>query len=303
MPAPIPPFPRRGIPSPKSPLPVRRELPPPFFRTREGRRLIFWGALLLALLGTLFGKAPGGRAPASPPQGIESGPASRAAHPPRTFADPGLLHQIRTLEDFTRNPHDSAIASTVRFLESRRGPESRPAELDWTDLEIEDSLDHPEDFRGGLVRVRGLFMGIETREIDHPAVPGRFTYRGYVLCKGRSGEAAVVWETATLPPDIEKIEKGTVLDVRGVFLQPIKYQAKPGPNQNVPIIRTAPFLVADSVTIASVAPSSSIRDMLFTPAVVVLIMLILATTLFLIHKSRRSVKAARYVARPPGPGR
>jgi hypothetical protein len=285
-------FPRRGIPIQKPAIPARPEAPLPFFRTASGRRMLLYIFALVALAGTMI-QGVGKRNRAAQEAAAESRPAELTS-PPRSFVSKDLLHQIRTLEDFTPEPPPAAIGAAIGYLNGR-GSESRPAVVDWTWLDIAQSLAHPAEFRGGLVRIRGLFAGMDTRVLNHPAVPDPegFTYRGWLYTKTPGGDAMVTFQTASKPPDFEK---EAPIELEGVFLQAIEYESKKGS------VRTAPFLVVDSVRPAPPEDARGFLDTLFVPIIVVLIILILATTLFLFRKSRRPA-SPRYTARPPGPER
>jgi hypothetical protein len=206
-----------------------------------------------------------------------------------------ILHQLRTLEDFAPNPRDSAIATVIGYLATIGGPESRPQSVTFTDLDVDQALAYPQDFRGGLVRVRGQYLGVDTRSIQHPAIadPEGWTYRGYLFGKGRAGPVPVLFQGTMMPPDVPR---DTPMEVEGVFLQAVQYETKDGKT------RTAPFLVASSVRAVKFEAKRSILDTLFLPIVCALIILIVMTTLYLFKKSRVPARS-RYVARPPGPGR
>jgi hypothetical protein len=287
----MPGFPRRGIPFPKTiHAPLRREPPKPFLKTSSGRRMVLYVFGLVALLGTLL-KGVGASAPPRTQEGADSR-AIQVTNPPKAFVAPEVLHQLRTIQDFTREPNDAAITTTVAFFEKAKGPEG-PA-LEWTDLDIEQAVAHPEAFRGGLVRVSGLLAGVETLALHHPAIPSGKIYRGYLWCRTASGaDAMVVWDTPA-PPEFEK---ETPLIVEGAFLQAIQYEARKG------AVRSTPFLVATAVRPAPPSEGKSILETLFVPITVSLIILILVMTLFLLKRSRKPAAAPDYRVRPPGPGR
>lgn len=292
MPLPNPPFPRRGIPSPKVPrLPGRREEQKPFFRTRQGYRFLFYAFLLLAFGGAMLGKL-------TQWQSRQGGAESRAGadsrslpvtSPPKAFVSSDVRHSLLTLEDFTKSPRPSAIALILRSLRDAAGPESRATQPEYVDLEIDEAIAHPEAFRGGFVRTRGHLMGVETRGPEDA-----LTYRCWLIVDGGRNPQMVFVETDTIP----KFEKNEMLDAEGVFLQAVSYEDAKGRT------RMSPFIAASALKRTPPAEhSESFRDKLFTPIAIFLIILILATTLFLVTKSRRSAPATRYVARPPGPGR
>jgi hypothetical protein len=292
MPLPNPPFPRRGIPSPKAPrLPRRREEDKPFFRTRQGYRLLFYGFLLLAFGGGMLGKLGQWKA-------RQGGPESRSAaesrsvpltSPPKAFVSSDIRHALITLEDFSPSPRPAAIALVLRSFRDVAGPESRLAPPEYVDLEVDESVAHPEAFRGGFVRTRGHLQGVETRGPEDA-----LTYRSWLVVGGGRNPQLVVVETDT-PPEFEK---GEMLDAEGVFLQAVTYVDAKDRS------RTTAFIAASSLKRTPPAEHpQSFRDKLFTPVAIFLIILILATTLFLVKKSRKSAPANRYVARPPGPGR
>jgi hypothetical protein len=289
----LPPFPRRGVPIPKSALPPRPAMPQPFLRTPSGRRFMLYVIGLVALGGTML-KGVGSTSPRKQ-DGAESEPATAAlSNAPRAFVSAELLHQIRRLEDFTRAPPDGAIAATMGYLDTLEGPESRPAAVEWTDLDVTQALAHPVAFRGGLVRVRGNLMGIETLDIDHPAIPEGSTYRGWILHHLGRTDTMVTWQTKNRPPDVEKPE---MLEIDGVFVQAIQYEDAKG------VMRKSPFIVAHAIRVPPVGKSDGFLGTLFVPIVVVLIILVLATTLFLLRRASKPARAPNFTARPPGPGR
>jgi hypothetical protein len=277
-------------------MPVRRESQKPFFRSALGRRLIMY----------LFGIGIAGSMLKSimspPPQDTET-PDTRPAvvaltNPPRAIAPPEVLHQLRTIDDFSRQPHPGAIGAALAFMQ-REGPtESRPSNIDWTDLDIDQAIAHPTEFRGGLFRVRGAFMGVETLG-PHPTLNGEYTYRGYLLCSigeaGRRRQAMVIFETLHAPAEFEKGQD--TLEVEGVFLQVAQYEDKKGGS------RASPFLVTGAARKYDPPTNRGFFKERFSWIVVVLIILVLVTAYFLLRKSRTPSGPDRFASRPPGPGR
>lgn len=297
----FPGFPRRGIPVRKEKLPPRREPPPPFLGTKMGRRLLMYAIGFVALIGTMVSSFGGRRSQAVAPDSAASRLAIVAlTTPPRAFASPEVLHQLRGISDFTFQPHPGAINAALEWItdasraESRAaGPEAPAAKLDFTELEPDEAIAHPEQFRGGLVRARGPLMRVETLG-PHPAVKAEYTYRGYLLCPMGRAQVIVTFETASSPAEFNR---GEDLEVDGIFLQIAQYEGKDGTE------RVSPFLVTTGARRVVATETLSFFQHRFYLIIVVIIIVVLAATYFLFRKSRLPAPPTRHVVRPPGPGR
>lgn len=287
----VPGFPRRGIPIPRKAFPTKPEPVPPFFKTAMGRRVILYAFGLVAVAAIVVQNANRRERIA------QEGAASRGValtHAPKAFAPTELLHQLRGLEDDAPEPPHGAIAAAIGWLASPGGPESRPA-TDWTDLDAEQAIAHPSAFRGGLVRVRGLVGRIETVTIKHPAIPDPegFTYKIWLYVRNRARDAMVTCQTGVMPSGIEK---ETLVEAEGVFLQSVQYEAKDQ-------VRTTPFVAVGALRTVPPEQAKGILDTLFVPILVSAIILVLLAALFLFRKSRTPPAESPFRVRPPGPGR
>ena len=173
---------------------------------------------------------------------------SRSPHPPRAFApSPTCCTRSVTLEDYSRSPHDGAIGAALRFLQCSAGPGIAAGRRSTGPTSTStQSLAHPEEFRGGLSGSAGSSAGIETRDIDHPALPegGSSTGASY-RPRGPRAIAPSYWETGR-----HRLETSTRYRPRGRGRfpsgHPVRGQGRRHPD--------GPFIVADSVTSPPVEP-------------------------------------------------
>ncbi len=279
--------------------PMGTEPPKPFLKTPEGKRITIFGFGFAALIATLLSgvKHPSAQETRQTDSQPTSRPVTVLAHPPATFIPASVLHVIRAVQDETEEPSEAARAAVLKWLYPTAGPESGPTELpptlNPTELAIDEARAFPDAFRGGHVRTRGQVIRVRTYDSDR--VPGERIYRGYLVQDPRA--AGVMFDTINpLPGD--KFEKLDPIEIEGVFVQNIRYEAVNGKFQ------TVPYIVATSMRVARPeTPHSLWQNPLVLLMMVAIVLFGLAAWLIIQRRLRRDIPPPGFRARRPGPGR
>lgn len=287
----------------------------PFLRTTSGRRLIGYGCAFVVVVaviinGTTWGAIGGAKT------GPDSKPASRIEpvlltidHPPITFVPSSVRHRLLGVPNADDNAVDFGTEVLLTHLglppavdekaDSREaGVASRPARSAVVDLVNEEAVADADAFRGGYVRAVGKCVRWRTVAFDRPAHPQGMIYEGILVTSPKAEHGGVMFVTTTPPPDYERAED--TLEVEGIFLNNVRYEAHTGKQ------RTVPCLVATSVVVLP----RRVSDPLINNRVWIPMMLVLATgtvviTLILTRKTRAQRVPIRQLgtrpARPLGP--
>jgi hypothetical protein len=102
------------------------------------------------------------------------------------------------------------------------------------ELDVADSLARPDAWRGHLVRVRGIVVGMTAVKLDEPLGERIDVFRAVVT--EADGSEGVIIDFLPQPPNVELARD--VVDLEAVFYRTVRYETKRG------TFRDAPYLVA-----------------------------------------------------------
>ena len=210
-------------------------------------RSLFLSVLLLASAPLGAQDAP---APATPPDAGEPAQQEGLAPVRVTPADverrltslyEGTLLGVQDGQDFAETPDYRRLLELIsRYGEGElRGKEPR-------DLERAAALADPSAWRGELVRVRGLLVGMTAERLSHPIGERVDVFRAIVTVP--NGEDGVVIDFLHQPPQLD-LEKD-IVEAEAVFVRLVGYEAKNGAQQQAPYLIARDIRKLDTSTLA-----------------------------------------------------
>lgn len=214
----------------KAPLPPNFK--PPFWATKEFRRLLLGGALGLAVLGVLvFDVGPiltNRPAPAKKAEPNAFVPQPAVAGQPLKFE--GMLDRAKdgTSIDDQNEPYQYLVRSLSRMDAAQLAKDAKPVEYHYYSK-------MPVEMRGQTVKIMALFLTSNPIRVD--AAPGgvNFIHRTYLM--DLRGDEGYVVDLLEAPPELES---RTLVGIDAVFLKLGTYEAKKGTVQ-------APLFVGKSL--------------------------------------------------------
>lgn len=187
----------------------------------------------------LLGLATAGPAPGSPRQ--ESAPLPVEARPepqPSQAADDlfeGSLRGVRDGEGFGETPGYRRLLEIL----TRYGEEELVSKVE-RNLDMAAAQADPAAWRGHIVRVRGVIIGLSTERLESRIGTSLDAYRAVIW----DGVRAAIVDFLAPPPAV-RLERD-VVDIEGVFLRTVRYESKGGQEQLAPYVVGRNLRVVDT---------------------------------------------------------